>query len=101
MAGLDLSLPSLGDTPLARKPKPVVVPEDNPYDKLTPAQQAMVDKQIELQDQPRGALGEIGAGLMRGVFSEVPKMVGQGLQWFNLPGKGLRDYAEMQNAQYA
>jgi hypothetical protein len=102
MAGLDLSTLGLPAFPLARKkPAPVVEPEVDPYDKLTPAQQAMVDKQIELQDQPRGALGEIGAGVMRGVFSEVPKMVGQGLQWFNLPGKGLRDYAEMQNAQYA
>jgi len=63
--------------------KPVAVEEPSAYSQLTPAQQQEVDdtvamqiRQQELADQPRGAFGEIGAGLVRGVTSELPRMIG-------------------------
>lgn len=73
-----------------QRPQEEAVPVST-YDKLTPTQKAWVDKQLELQRRPRSALGEIGAGIMRGAVSELPRMVGQGLKATGKPGDVLYD----------
>lgn len=61
------------------------------YGKLSPKQRAEVDKEIELQNNPRGALGEIGTGLVRGAAYELPRMVGQALKATGKEGDTLYD----------
>lgn len=52
----------------------------DPYDALTPEQQAEVDARTELDLHPRSGLGEVGAGFVRGIKYELPKMIGSALQ---------------------
>jgi hypothetical protein len=59
----------------------------HPYDLLTPEQKAQVDLLL----QPRSAMGEIGAGALRGLTYELPKMLGQALQSTGQQGDTLYD----------
>lgn len=87
----DQFLPRLTLPPAALPaPEPMGPPEAT-YDDLTPAQKAWVDKQRELQRNPRGALGEIAAGAWRGAVGTLPQMVGQALQATGRPGDAVHD----------
>lgn len=87
---LDFLPPGYGDLPpLAPRKLQQEGDPDAAYNALSPEKRAWVDKQLELQDKPRSALGEIGAGVMRGVVSELPRMVGQGLKATGVEGDYL------------
>jgi hypothetical protein len=93
---MPLDLPSIDQylsMPIPLMPKPVEppVPKLSAYDKLSDSQKAWIDKQIELENKPRGALGEIGAGLVRGATVGIPTMAGQIMQYTGQPGDTLHD----------
>ncbi len=77
---LESVLLGLSPKEYARRRPVVAAVEDDAYDKLTPTQKAHVDKQLELEANPRGALREIGTGFVRGGTVELPRMVGQALK---------------------
>lgn len=113
---MPLTLPRFDDfaSRLSIPPRARATVPDDPYARLTPEQRAAVDlqadmneRQRELAEQPRGAFGEIGAGVMRGATSELPRMIGQTLQAPNQTGPlysigdKLTGYAARKNIEYA
>lgn len=54
-----------------------------PAVKVSPSLQAAIDAKDELDQNPRGALGEIFTGAKRGVAVQFPKMIGQTAQYFS------------------
>lgn len=90
-------------------PKPVAktpsyLPEEEAFGSAKTPETNYLSESDALGEHPekdRGALGEIGTGLKRGVIGELPKMVGQATKWasdkgsdtYNF-GQGIVDSAE-------
>lgn len=94
---------------------PAAAPKAGVFDTLPPEEQADIrrtvayrQKQLELAQNPRGALAEIGTGLVRGAVVGVPRMLGQALKSTGREGdtlygvgQGIVDAAEDRAPQYA
>ncbi len=82
--------------PAATK-QPEYLSEDEAFAPAVPQSGAKYLNESEALGEPvkeRGALGEIGTGLKRGVIGELPKMVGQATKWASEKGSKVYDVGQ-------